>query len=297
VVRDAGCAIIGQTRDLAPADRRLYAIRDVTATVESVPLITASILSKKIAAGLDALVMDVKVGNGAFMPTLDDARELASSIVSVAHAAGLPTRALITDMNECLGTSAGNALEIAESMRFLRNEEIEPRLAQVVFSLVGEMLVAGGLARNFDRAVASARSALESGRAAEVFERMVRGMGGPADFVAGFERFLPKAPVVRSVVPLQPGCLCSVDTVAVGNAVIELGGGRRRLDDRLDLSVGFSNVATIGATVDSERPLALVHASSEDDADAAIDRLQAACVVGETAPPKRPVIVEALRHE
>jgi thymidine phosphorylase len=297
VVRETGCAIIGQTKDLAPADRRLYAIRDVTATVESVPLITASILSKKIAAGLDALVMDVKVGNGAFMPTLDAARGLAGSIVSVANAAGLPTRALISDMNECLGKTAGNALEIAESVRFLRDEESDSRLAEVVYALVAEMLVAGGLASNLDQAVASAKSAVSTGKAASTFGRMVSEMGGPTDFVARFDSYLAKAAVVRPVVPQRHGRLHSVDTVAVGNAIIELGGGRRQLNDELDLSVGFSDVARIGDSVDGERPLALVHAKSADDADAAAARLQAACEVGDTAPPERPVIVEALRPD
>jgi thymidine phosphorylase len=297
VVKEAGCAIIGQTADLAPADRRLYAIRDVTATVESVPLITASILSKKIAAGLDALVMDVKVGNGAFMPTIDKARELADSIVSVAGAAGLRTHALITDMNECLGGSAGNALEIAESVRFLRNDERESRLEAVVLSLVAEMLVAGGLDADRDSAAARARDALDSGTAADLFGRMAAGLGGPADFVERFADYLPRAPVVRPVLPQRPGYVCRVDTFAVGMAIVELGGGRRRLDDTLDLSAGFSDVAGVGRFVDNERPLALVHAKDEDAAAAAAARLQSAFAIGDASPPERPVIVEALRAE
>jgi thymidine phosphorylase len=297
VVREAGCAIIGQTADLAPADRRLYAIRDVTATVESVPLITASILSKKIAAGLDALVMDVKVGNGAFMPTIDAARELADSIVSVAGAAGLTTHALITDMNECLGSTAGNALEIAESVRFLRNEEREQRLETVVLSLVAEMLVAAGLETDRDRAQAKARAALDSGAAAEVFARMTAGLGGPADFVERFDDYLPHAPVVRPVLPGQHGYVSDVDTFAVGKAIIELGGGRRQLGDELDLSVGFSSVAGVGRFVDDERPLALVHARTADDAAAAAARLRNACRIADTVPPKPRLIVEALQAE
>ena len=297
VVRETGCAIIGQTADLAPADRRLYAIRDVTATVESVPLITASILSKKIAAGLDALVMDVKVGNGAFMPTIDAARELAESIVSVAGAAGLKTHALVTDMNECLGSTAGNALEIAESVRFLRNEEREQRLEAVVLSLVAEMLVAAGLETDRDRAQAKARAALDSGAAAEVFARMTAGLGGPADFVERFDDYLPHAPVVRPVLPDQPGYVSDVDTFAVGKAIVELGGGRRQLGDELDLSVGFSSVAGVGRFVDDERPLALVHAKTANDAEAAAARLRNACRIGDTVPPKRPLIVEALQAE
>jgi thymidine phosphorylase len=193
VVRDAGCAIIGQTSDLAPADRRLYAIRDITATVESVPLITASILSKKIAAGLEALVMDVKVGNGAFMPTTDHARALARSILSTAGAAGLRTSAILTDMNECLGTTAGNALEVAEAMRYLRGDARERRLDDVVLSLTAEMLRLSGIESDADIARSRCEDAVTSGRAAEVFNRMVAGLGGPPDFVAHHEQHLPVA--------------------------------------------------------------------------------------------------------
>ena len=290
VVREAGCAIIGQTRDLAPADRRLYAIRDVTGTVESIPLITASILSKKIAAGLEALVMDVKTGNGAFMPTLARSRELADSIVRTAAEAGLPVRSLVTDMNEVLGTTAGNALEVGEAMRYLRNEAREPRLDEVVMALGAEMLVVSGL--EADRAAARRRcaGALESGRAAEVFGRMCSGLGGPADFVERYEQYLVRAPVTRPV--HAEGVLVAVDTRAVGVSIIELGGGRRQVGDTLDLAVGYSEFARIGETLDASRPLALVHAASEGAATAAERNLLAACVIGETAPGARPVVYE-----
>ncbi len=243
-VKDIGCAIIGQTADLAPADRRFYSIRDVTGTVESVPLITASILSKKIAAGLQGLVMDVKVGSGAFMGTQERAQELARSIIGTAAKAGLKTHAVITDMNEVLGTTAGNALEIEESILYLRNERRDPRLDDVTLSLCAEMLIVGGL--ETDRQIARTRceEAVTSGRAAEVFDRMVHALGGPAGFVDDYSKHLARAPVVRAV--QAEGVVVRVDTRAVGNAIIELGGGRRKVGETLDLSVGFSEIAPTG---------------------------------------------------
>jgi len=292
VVREAGCAIIGQTTELAPADRRLYAIRDVTGTVESVPLITASILSKKIAAGLDALVMDVKVGNGAFMETKDRALELARSIIGTAATAGLPTHALVTDMNEVLGRTAGNALEIAEAVRFLRDDDREPRLNEVVMALTAEMLVAGGIESDRQAAGRRCEDALASGRAAEIFGRMIAGLGGPADFVDDAGKYLPQAPV-RHVVRAE-GVVTAVNTRAVGNAVIELGGGRRNVGDVLDLSVGISDIAPTGSMLGADTPLAVIHAASKDAAAAAENSLRSAVTLGESAPPPRPVVLEIL---
>jgi len=297
VVREAGCAIIGQTAELAPADRRFYAIRDVTATVESVPLITASILSKKIAAGLEALVMDIKVGSGAFMTSMDKARELAVSIISTAAAAGLRTHALITDMNECLGSTAGNALEIREAVDFLTGDARDARLCEVVMALTAEMLVASGV--ETDRSIARQRTehALDSGKAAEVFAHMVRALGGPADFVEHCDRYLPQAPATFEVSPLRAGYLTAVDAFQLGQAIIELGGGRRLLGDRLDLAVGLSAVAAIGDYVDEEKPLAVIHARSEDSAAFAAKIVRKACEVADEAPPDRPVIYEYLGAE
>ena len=291
VVADVGCAIIGQTADLAPADRRFYAIRDVTATVESIPLITASILSKKIAAGNQGLVMDVKWGTGAFMADLDNAHALAESIIATAERAGLPTRALITDMNETLGLTAGNALEMAESVAYLTGGEREARLDEVVLALSAEMLHLTGLAENRETALAMADEAVNSGRAAEKFAGMVSALGGPADFLERSEHYLPAAPVVREIRAERDGHLAAVDARAVGNAIIELGGGRRRVEDTLDLSVGFAAVAPTGTRVGpTETPLARVHAASEEDAEQAAANLRAACTVQDTAPAPQPVI-------
>ena len=292
VVRDVNCAIIGQTPDLAPADRRFYSIRDVTSTVESVPLITASILSKKIAAGLQGLVMDVKVGSGAFMESMDQARELATSIIGTAAKAGLRTHALITDMNEVLGSTAGNALEIGESVRFLCNEVREPRLNEVTIALCAEMLIVAGKADDRAEAVSRCEEAVSSGRAAEKFASMVEGLGGPGDLLENYQGYLAKAPCIRPVI--ATGIVTGVNTRAVGNAIIELGGGRRQVGQELDLSVGFSDIAAIGTGLDGNTPLAVIHAASEDDADAAEKNLLAAISLGEEAPPKRPVVCEIL---
>jgi thymidine phosphorylase len=276
----AGCAVIGQTGDLAPADRRLYSIRDVTATVESIALITASILSKKLAADLDALVMDVKFGSGAFMTAVDDADELARSIVDVAEGAGLRTTAFLTDMDQVLGRSAGNALEVHETIGWLTGTFSDPRLDEVVYSLGAEMLVLGRLARDTDEAHLQLRAARDSGRAAERFSRMVAGLGGPADLLEHPERHLPSAPVVLSVVPTQTGVVTGIDVRAVGMAVVGLGGGRARTSDRIDPAVGLSEVAALGEAVGADRPLAMVHARNDSDAEAAARALRAAYTVG-----------------
>ena len=291
VVKDVGCAIIGQTADLAPADRRLYAIRDVTGTVESVPLITASILSKKIAAGLQALVMDVKVGNGAFMDSDAKARELADSIIRTAAAANLKCHALITDMNEVLGSTVGNAVEIAECVRFLTGGPREVRLNEVVLGLCAEMLIASGEEDDRGKATARCDEAVTSGRAAEIFGRMVAALGGPADFVENSAAHLPQAPVVQEI--RGSGTLQSINTRLVGNALIELGGGRKVVGEALDLAVGFTDFARVGSDL-SEVPLATVHAANEEDARQAQENLLAACVSGDSAPEERPIISEIM---
>jgi thymidine phosphorylase len=291
-VKEVGCAIIGQTEDLAPADRRFYSIRDVTATVESVPLITASILSKKIAAGLQGLVMDVKVGNGAFMESTDRATELARSIIATAAKAGLKTHAVITDMNEVLGTTAGNALEIEESVLYLRDEARDGRLNEVVMALCAEMVLIGGIETSRDAARVRCEAAVSSGAAAEIFARMVAALGGPADFMDNYERYLARAPIVRPV--YAEGIVTAVDTRAVGNAIIELGGGRRKVGETLDLSVGLTDIAPLGAELGKDRPLAVVHAASEDAADRAADNLHNAYTTGTPEASPGAVICEIL---
>ena len=294
IVADVGCAIIGPTDDLAPADRRLYAIRDVTATIESVPLITASILSKKLAAGLDGLVMDVKTGNGAFMAEMAAARELAESIVATATGAGLPTRAVITDMNQVLGHTAGNALEVGEAVAYLTGVRREPRLHEVVTTLCRELLLLGGLAENAATAQADVEAALDSGRAAESFQRMVAASGGPSDFVEHHARHLPRAPVVMAVDVGEDAWVAAVETRSVGLAALALGGGRTRAGQSIDHSVGFSEVAGPGARVSAGRPLALVHARTEADAAEAVAALRSAfdLAVAPPPPPRSVILAE-----
>jgi thymidine phosphorylase len=280
VVEENGVAIIGQTDDLAPADRRFYGVRDVTATVECLPLIVASILSKKLAAGLDALVMDVKVGSGSVMGSLARADALARAIARVATDAGMPTHALLTDMDQVLARSAGNALEVAECIAILRGEAESGRMLAVTRELAIEMLLLGRLAEDRDRAVAKLDRVLASGEAAERFARMVCALGGPADLLDHPDRHLPVAAVRRAVYPNDPGIIQQIDVREVGLAVVELGGGRRRGGESIDLSVGLSEVAAIGETVDRQRPLAIVHAADAERARLAALRLQNAFSLG-----------------
>ncbi len=282
VLRDCGCAIVGASAQVAPADKRLYAIRDVTATVESVPLITASILSKKRAAGLDALVLDVKVGSGAFASTPQWARELATSLVQVSTGAGLPARALLTDMDQVLGDTAGNALETAEAIDFLTGAHREPRQLELTLALCAELLHLGGLFEGLEAARAAAQRALDSGEAAERFARMVAGLGGPRDVLA--QPGLPVAPVQRAVPAPRAGFVSAIDVRAVGLAVVALGGGRRVPGERIDPRVGFDQVVPLGARRAAGEPLAIVHAASEADAGAAAAALRAAVTLADTAP-------------
>jgi thymidine phosphorylase len=295
-VARVGCAIVGQTARLAPADRRLYAIRDATATVESIPLIVGSILSKKLAAGLDALVMDVKVGSGAFLPDAESARELGRAIIEVARGNGLPASALLTDMDQVLGRSAGNAVEVRESVDHLTGAARDDRLVEVTLALSAELLVLGGVFDEAAGARAAALRALDDGSAAERFGAMVAELGGPADLVERAAEHLPAAPVVRAVEPAEAGRVVAVDVRAVGIAVVGLGGGRTRETDPVDHSVGYTEVAALGERVGpGERPLAIVHARDEAGAERAADALRDAYAIGEAAPEPGPVVREVLR--
>jgi thymidine phosphorylase len=293
VVREVGCAIIGQTDDLAPADRRLYATRDITATVESIPLIVSSILSKKVAAGLEGLVMDVKCGSGAFCDTEEMARDLAESLVAVANQAGLPTVALITDMDRVLGRNVGNALEIVETVEYLNGEGVrDSRLHEVTMALAGEMLALGGRAPSAAAGRVRAEAALADGRAADVFGRMVSALGGPDDFLEHSARYLSHAAVVKPCNAERSGHVVGMNARQVGIAVVALGGGRSHADDAIDPSVGLTDVIDVGAPVRAGSPLCMVHAASEAAADEAIAILRAAISIGDEAPRQRPVIME-----
>ncbi|MHA3976654.1 thymidine phosphorylase [Halovulum sp. GXIMD14794] len=295
VTKEVGCAIIGQTPDIAPADRRLYAIRDVTATVESIDLITASILSKKLAAGLEALVLDVKTGTGAFMSKKKDAEALARALVDVANGAGCKTSALITDMNEPLASVAGNALEVACAIEFLKGDEIDSRLWDVVVALGAGALVSAGLAKDDAEGEAKMQDVLQSGKAAEVFGRMVHALGGPPDILEDFHTHLPDAKVIEEVYAPTEGFVTAIDTRAVGWTVVELGGGRKKATDSINPRVGLDWLAGLGRRVDAETPIARIHAASADDVEVARKRLVEAYKIGDVPGDETPLIVKKIR--
>ena len=290
IIRDVGVAIIGQTSSLAPADKRFYATRDITATVDSIPLITASILGKKLAEGLDALVMDVKVGSGAFMPTYEKSEQLAESIVKVANGAGCKTTALLTDMNEVLASSAGNAVEVREAVQFLTGEYRNPRLYEVTMALCVEMLVSGSLAATREEARQKLQAVLDNGKAAEVFGRMVAAQKGPSDFVENYNKYLPTAVLSKAVYAEKAGIITAMDTRALGMSVVTLGGGRRKATDPIDYSVGLSDIAALGTSVDNQTPLAIIHANSEKSWEEAAKEVRAAMVIGDQKPETTPMV-------
>ena len=279
IVGDTGTAIVSASRRIAPADKRLYAVRDVTGTVESVDLITASILSKKLAAGLDSLILDVKCGSGAFMTTLDDARALAESLVKTANGAGCPTVALITDMDQPLAPAAGNALEIVEVMRALTAPK-NSRLIELSLTLGAELLVLAGVDTALEVAAVKLRDALESGAAAEKFDAMIAALGGPKAFSNDWRGRLPEANVIREVPAPMAGTINAMDGHAIGMGVVHLGGGRMREGDRIDPSVGFSDMLPLGREVSKGEPLARVHAASEKAAAQAERTYLSAVAIG-----------------
>jgi thymidine phosphorylase len=287
---DVGCAIVSASAEIAPADRRLYAIRDVTGTVESIDLITASILSKKLSAGLEALVLDVKVGSGAFMKTMKDAEALARALVNTAQGAGCMTAALITDMSQPLATAAGNALEVIEVMETLTGTSVNVALWDLTAKLGGEALALAGIASDADDGARRIEEALESGAAVECFGRMVTAQGGPADFTERWPDRLPSAPVIREVPCREDGFVAAIDGEALGHAVVHLGGGRLKGGDKINLSVGLSDLAGLGEEVQKGVPLAMIHAATEAQADAAMAAVQAAYRFSEKPEDEPPLV-------
>jgi thymidine phosphorylase len=294
IVKELGIAIISQTDDLAPADKRLYGIRDVTATVESIPLITASILSKKLASGLDALVMDVKVGNGAMMQSMDDAIALAKSIVNVANGAGVKTQAVITDMNQVLGYSAGNALEMIETVDYLTGTSIEPRLHEVVVALAVPMLINTGIVADETSAMKKINAALETGQAAELFSRMIHRLGGPTDILENPWASMQQANVIQDIVSDKSGYISSMQTRDIGLAIVELGGGRFANGQKIDHSVGFDQFIPVGTKVNAGDVIARVHASEQNKASIAMSQLKASITIDEQVPESTPVIYKSI---
>ncbi len=291
VVEQVGCAIVGATGDIAPADKRLYAVRDVTATVDSLDLITASILSKKLAAGLEGLVLDVKVGSGAFMKEIGAARDLARALVGTANAAGCPTRAVISDMSQPLVPSLGNALEVAEVMRVLRADVRGP-IVELSAALGGVLLSGAGLAKDADAGGAMIEAAIAEGRAAERFGAMIAALGGPVRFVDDWRRFLPEATVMREVTAQHSGYIQQIDGEALGLVVVGLGGGRVIESDPVDPAVGLSDVVRLGDWVEKGQPLCVIHAARPTQADRALAAVRGAITQGDAAPHVPDLIVE-----
>lgn len=279
ITRDVGCAIVSAASDMAPADKRLYAVRDVTGTVESVDLITASILSKKLAAGLEALILDVKTGSGAFMTTLEDSKALAAALVKTSNGAGCKTAALITDMDQPLAPAAGNALEVAVVMEALTAPK-NSRLVEVTLALGAELLVLAGIEADAEAAAMRLSETLTSGRAAEIFDRMIAELGGPKSFSGDWTRRLPEANVIREIEAPEEGVVVGLDGRGIGMGVVHMGGGRLKGGERIDPSVGYSEIVPLGTKVKKRQPLARLHAASERAAQAAEKAFLASVQIG-----------------
>lgn len=293
-VREIGCALIGQTEDLAPADKRLYALRDVTGTVESIPLIVASILSKKLAEGIDALVLDVKVGRGAFMKTAQDARELARQLVRVGALAGKKVSALLTDMEVPLGRAVGNALETAEAFEVLHGAGPED-LRELTILLGVEMLRLGGLETSTVRARRRLEEAIESGAAIRKMQQIVEAQGGDPRVVEEPDR-LPRAKKRIPVTTTRNGWIIGLDALEIGLSSVALGAGRRRVDDVVDPSVGIVLEKKPGDAVERGDTLAVLHARDVRSAEAVLGRVQSAYTIGRRAPRSRPLVIDSVRR-
>lgn len=284
IVKQVGCAIIGQTDDLAPADRRFYATRDVTATVESIDLITASILSKKLAAGLDALVMDVKTGNGAFADSYTMAEELAQSIASVATGSGVPTRCLITDMNQVLGHSVGNAVEVQESIDCLMNpQQADHRLRDLSLDLAAHMIHLSGLTKTHAQALDKATEALYRGQAADKFAHMCSAMGCEVDVLQ--TQVFEAMPIQREIEAPMTGFIRAMDSKAIGMAMVGVGAGRRVAADSIDTGLGLTQVVQVGDVIARGQPLAVAHVRTEEQFQQLNSALLNAIQIGDTAEP------------
>lgn len=287
VLARVGCAMIGQTDEIAPLDRRLYALRDVTATVPSLPLITASIMSKKLAEGLDALVLDVKVGQGAFLPEIDQARELARAMVRAGTARGLAVTALLTAMDQPLGRAVGHALEVDEAVACLSGRGPDD-FRSLVVELAAEMAVAGGVAAGLDEGRAAATAALDEGGALERFGRLVAAQGGDAGFLARGEA-LAEAPCRTVVEAERDGFVAEIEPKALGYGLVAMGGGRARQDEEIDHRVGFELEAKAGDAVARGRPLAVVHGADSAGLAAGVDAVRKAVRISEEAPVPGPL--------
>jgi len=292
-LRSVGCAMIGQTAQIAPADKKLYALRDVTATVESIPLISASIMSKKIAEGIDALVLDVKTGSGAFMKTRADSRRLAESLVSIGNASGVRTEAIISAMDAPLGRAVGNALEVVECIEVLKGRGPSD-LVDVSIELTARMLVLGGVAPDRAAAGRKARGAIASGAGLERFRRIIEHQGGDPHVVDDYGR-LPAAPARQVIAATRSGYIAKLDAELVGRASVSLGAGRDRVEDAVDAAVGIVMMAAVGDKVSAGDPVLELHYRDKGKLEQAIGRAIGAIAIGDEKPAAQPLILDEVR--
>jgi pyrimidine-nucleoside phosphorylase len=292
LVRDVGCCLLGQTASLAPADKKLYALRDVTATVDCIPLIASSIMSKKLAEGIDALVLDVKVGSGAFMKTPEKARELARTMIGIGTEMGRKVTAYLTDMDQPLGRQVGNALEVIEATDMLLGKAPED-YTELTYALTAEMLVLGKKAASLAEAREKLKRAVEDGSAFRKFQEIVAVQGGDAKALEDYSR-LPRAKSTVDLVAPQDGFVTGIDTEAVGMAGVALGAGRQRVDSKIDPAVGFTLLRKVGEPVKAGEPFLRIHYNDAGPLENVKARLLAAYRFGDTAPAPRPLVLERL---
>jgi pyrimidine-nucleoside phosphorylase len=288
-VREVGLAIIGQTPDLVPADKQLYALRDVTATIDSIPLIAASIMSKKIAAGAEAIVLDVKVGEGAFMKSLSDARRLAEAMLELGRGAGREVVCLLTDMDQPLGWAIGNAVEIAEARGLLAGDDSPSDLFSLAVQAAGRLVSLSDLDVDLEEGTRRAERAIDDGSALEAWDRWIAAQGGDPS-----PELLPEAPVREDVTADRSGIVARVSALGLGRVALDLGAGRRTKDDSIDHAVGLRCFAKRGEHVEAGDILVEVHARDTASADSAIERIRPLIELAEEAQPSRPIILETL---
>ncbi len=295
IVKDVGCGIVGQTNKLAPADKIFYAIRDVTATIESVPLITASILSKKIAAGISGLVMDIKTGNGAFAKDFSFAKEIAESIILVSKKLGLKTSALITDMNQPLGFTIGNSVEVKEAIDFLIGRERNIRLGKLILELAGEMLFNSGISDSIDSGKTLAQKKLSEGYSAECFNKMVSELGGPNNFIKTYSNDLSLAGFKKDIKADKAGYIYGVDTLKVGQALTLVGGGRKKRGDEIDHSLGFIVNVSVGDWVEKGQKILTAYLKTEDQFYSISNYIKESYTISLKKPKLLPLILEKIQ--
>ncbi len=294
VTKEVGCAIAAQTARLTPANRRMYSLREAVGAYDCIPLLVASMLSRKLAAGTEALVADIKVGSGTVIPDLETGRIMASSLLSVAKGIGLSATAVISDSNQVIGKSAGNAVEVAEAIEFLTGKYQDLRLTELLLNLGSEMLIMGKLVTSYEEGKRRLRLALESGEAAEKFARMVMRFSGVGNILEKYQNILPKAPIIRPVFADKEGYISALDGRKIGNCLTIMGAARTSTEDIIDYRAGLSSCRALGDYVDLDTPLAYIHTKDEDSFAKASTIIKNAFVIGKDSLETAPIVYETL---